>query len=103
MYYIKKFLSGSLICAVLVCAEVVDIHAESLRLQDQLLMYAGGGLEIESWSLLPHGSGLGTSSILAGCIIAAVWTCIGVKFDTESVLHAVLYIEQLLTTGAIAY
>jgi len=73
------------------------------------------GLEIVSQSLLPQGSGMGSSSILAGCILAAVVKCVGIQLtgggdsiipsnqvqvnDSSSLIHAVLMVEQLLTTG----
>jgi hypothetical protein len=33
--------------------------------------------------------GLGTSSILAGAIMAVLWTCSGRKFDVDTLNHAV--------------
>eukprot|EP00550_Attheya_septentrionalis_P005260 CAMPEP_0198290034 /NCGR_PEP_ID=MMETSP1449-20131203/8028_1 /TAXON_ID=420275 /ORGANISM="Attheya septentrionalis, Strain CCMP2084" /LENGTH=1166 /DNA_ID=CAMNT_0043988459 /DNA_START=189 /DNA_END=3689 /DNA_ORIENTATION=- len=65
------------------------------------------GLEIISTSLLPRGSGMGGSSILAACIVSAIANCVGIKlFDNEDgenkqqlVIQAVLRVEQLLTTG----
>ncbi|KAL7530266.1 hypothetical protein ACHAXR_006603, partial [Thalassiosira sp. AJA248-18] len=69
------------------------------------------GLEITSQSLLPTGSGMGSSSILGGCIIAAIAKCVGIALtgmgetpmmevnDSSSLIHAVLMLEQLLTTG----
>ena len=70
-------------------------------------------LEIVSTSLLPTGSGMGSSSILAGCIIASIAKCVGILLtgvddvDTaqiqvnhsNSLIHAVMMVEQLLTTG----
>ena len=70
-------------------------------------------LEVTSTSLLPTGSGMGSSSILGGCIIAAIAKCIGVRLtgmdgssskeveinDSSSLIHAVMMLEQLLTTG----
>ncbi|XP_023259810.1 L-fucose kinase-like, partial [Seriola lalandi dorsalis] len=49
----------------------------------------------------PHapGSGLGTSSILAGALLAAVYRCTGRTYNTDSLIHAILYLEQILTTG----
>lgn len=41
----------------------------------------------------------GTSSILAGALLAAVFRCTGRTYDTDSLIHAVLYLEQVLTTG----
>jgi fucokinase len=57
------------------------------------------GLEVVSVSKLPAGSGMGGSSVLAGCILSAVARCIGVTLDEDKLIHAVLMIEQLLTTG----
>ncbi len=76
------------------------------------------GLEIISSSLLPTGSGMGSSSILAGCILACIAKCTGIVLDgmdannslksthgiaetngTNSLVHGVLMVEQLLTSG----
>ena len=69
------------------------------------------GLEVTSTSLLPTGSGMGSSSILAGCVLSAVSTCVGIKLtgtegtctrvadNNDNLIHAVLMTEQLLTTG----
>eukprot|EP00804_Cyclotella_cryptica_P003724 CCRYP_008896-RB/>CCRYP_008896-RB protein AED:0.00 eAED:0.00 QI:323/1/1/1/1/1/2/1766/1214 len=57
------------------------------------------GLEIVSVSLLPTGSGMGGSSILGGCIVAAIARCIGVTLNKDNLVHAVLMLEQMLTTG----
>uniref|UniRef100_A0A3Q2QVR9 Fucose kinase n=1 Tax=Fundulus heteroclitus TaxID=8078 RepID=A0A3Q2QVR9_FUNHE len=42
---------------------------------------------------------LSTSSILAGALLAAIYRCTGRTYDTDSLIHAVLYLEQILTTG----
>ena len=60
---------------------------------------AGATLEVETWSLLPHGSGLGTSSILAGTVCAAIAGALGCAYDPPSLVHLVLQLEQLLSTG----
>ena len=44
---------------------------------------------MQGWSLLPQGSGLGTSSILASAILAAIYTCQGVSFNRSQLVHAV--------------
>ncbi|KAM9495286.1 L-fucose kinase isoform 2-T2 [Clarias gariepinus] len=89
---------GALLKAVCVCSDVVCLTSP-LSLEQQLLQRWGGGLELHSWSQLPHGSGLGTSSILAGAVLAAVYRCTGRSYDTSSLIHAVLHLEQILTTG----
>ena len=76
------------------------------------------GLEIISTSYLPRGSGMGSSSILGGCILSAISECVGVSLvdrfmnggedlaldascpdSTLPLIQAVLYLEQLLSTG----
>uniref|UniRef100_A0A674MS94 Fucose kinase n=1 Tax=Takifugu rubripes TaxID=31033 RepID=A0A674MS94_TAKRU len=91
-------LAGALLKAVCVYSGLVSLSS-SQSLRDQLMDCWGGGLELHSWSLLPTGSGLGTSSILAGALLAAVYRCTGRTYDTDSLIHAVLQVEQVLTTG----
>ena len=78
------------------------------------------GVELVSTSLLPRGSGMGGSSLLGGCILAALCRCAGVKIiihardnkdghgsidsidtikDEEALIYSVLILEQLMTTG----
>ncbi|KAL2093982.1 hypothetical protein ACEWY4_011294 [Coilia grayii] len=89
---------AALLKAVCVCSGLV-IFPSQQPLEQQLMQRWGGGLELHSWSLLPHGSGLGTSSILAGAVLAAVYRSTGRTYDTDSLIHAVLHLEQTLTTG----
>ncbi|XP_026094431.1 L-fucose kinase-like [Carassius auratus] len=96
--YCQPHAPGALLKAVCVCSELVCVSSP-VSLKEQLLKHWGGGLEIHSWSSLPHGSGLGTSSILAGAALAAVYRCTGRSFSTISLTHDVLYLEQILTTG----
>ena len=65
-------------------------------LQEQLSDY-GGGFELITFSNLPHGSGLGTSSILAGAVMGALWQVSGRKFDVVALNHAVSRILILCT------
>lgn len=89
---------GALLKAALICTEIVDINCEK-TLQEYLKSNFEGGFEIQSWSNLPQGCGMGTSSILAGAIVSVLWSVSGKSFDKSAVIHAVLYVEQLLTTG----
>lgn len=41
----------------------------------------------------------GTSSILAGAALAALQRAAGQAVGTEALIHAVLHLEQVLTTG----
>uniref|UniRef100_A0A3Q0SS81 Fucose kinase n=1 Tax=Amphilophus citrinellus TaxID=61819 RepID=A0A3Q0SS81_AMPCI len=86
-----------LLKAVCVCSGLVSLTSQH-PLGHQLMERWGGGVELHSWSELPTGSGL-TSSILAGALLAAVYRCTGRTYSTDSLIHAVLYLEQILTTG----
>jgi fucokinase len=71
-------------------------------LRAQLAAALGGadaGLEVETWSLVPHGSGLGTSSILAAAVLAALAGAAGAQYERAALCHMVLKLEQMLTTG----
>ncbi|KAM4572851.1 L-fucose kinase [Odontesthes bonariensis] len=96
--YCQPHAPGALLKAVCVCSGLVSLSSQD-SLRHQLMQRWGGGLELHSWSELPTGSGLGTSSILAGALLAAVYRCTGRTYDTDSLIHAVLYLEQILTTG----
>ena len=89
---------GALPKTVLVFCGLVALGPDAAPLADQLRA-RGGGIEIESWSRLPQGSGLGTSSILAAALVACVSSALGVRRDASDLTHAVLQVEQLLTTG----
>uniref|UniRef100_A0A1I7T012 GHMP_kinases_N domain-containing protein n=2 Tax=Caenorhabditis tropicalis TaxID=1561998 RepID=A0A1I7T012_9PELO len=56
------------------------------------------GLRIETISDLPHGSGLGTSSIMA-CTILKAFSAFGGGATEDQIVHTVLCVEQLMTTG----
>ncbi len=60
---------------------------------------AGGGLELTILCAVPKGSGLGTSSILAGTILAALGRFYGISAPPEELYLGVLELEQMLTTG----
>ncbi|KAL3859604.1 hypothetical protein ACJMK2_009860 [Sinanodonta woodiana] len=96
--YFQPHAPGALLKAAFVCTEIVDLKS-SIPLADQLMATFGGGFELHSWTNLPHGSGLGTSSILAGAVMAALLTAAGISCDVKGLIHSVLYLEQLLTTG----
>ncbi|XP_008580538.1 PREDICTED: L-fucose kinase [Galeopterus variegatus] len=96
--YCQPHAPGALLKAAFICAGIVDIRSK-LLLSEQLLCTFGGGFELHTWSELPHGSGLGTSSILAGAALAALQRAAGWVVGTEALIHAVLHLEQVLTTG----
>ena len=57
------------------------------------------GLELVSQCDVPMGSGLGTSSILAGGLVKVLWQLIGVQWTDETLFNQVLVVEQMLTSG----
>lgn len=96
--YNKPSAPAALLKACLLCTGVVRLDTE-IPLSVQLQENCGAGLEIESYSNLPMGSGMGTSSILAACILTAIARAAGQICDKSSLVHEVLIVEQMLTTG----
>ncbi|XP_067326996.1 L-fucose kinase [Anolis sagrei] len=96
--YCQPQAPGALLKAAFVCAQVVDLDSPK-PLSEQLVERFGGGFELHTWSCLPHGSGMGTSSILAGAVMAALYGASGRSASVHSLVHAVLHLEQVLTTG----
>ncbi|XP_051830582.1 L-fucose kinase [Antechinus flavipes] len=96
--YCQPHAPGALLKAAFICAQIVQLSSPK-SLQTQLHHGFGGGFELHTWSNLPHGSGLGTSSILAGAVLAALHRAAGRAVGTEALIHAVLHLEQMLTTG----
>ncbi|NWH73874.1 FUK kinase, partial [Piaya cayana] len=96
--YCQPHAPGALLKAAFICTEIVQFPSQK-PLRDQLMESFGGGFEVHTWSKLPHGSGLGTSSILAGAVMASLYRAAGKAASTESLIHAVLHLEQRLTTG----
>ncbi|ULU04407.1 hypothetical protein L3Y34_017287 [Caenorhabditis briggsae] len=85
----------------LVSACIVSLGFHSLAEFFEILQCTG--LRIETRSELPHGSGLGTSSILACTILKAICALGKVseeQFSLEDqIVHTVLRVEQIMTTG----
>ncbi len=67
-------------------------------LKEQLENF-GGGLEISFVAAVPKGSGLGTSSILATTILAALNDFCNLKWDVNQTCYRTLALEQMLTAG----
>jgi len=67
-------------------------------LEEQLLDF-GGGIELSLLSAVPKGSGLGTSSILAAALLAALGDLCGLGWDRNVLFSRTLALEQMVTTG----
>jgi galactokinase/mevalonate kinase-like predicted kinase len=59
----------------------------------------GGGIELSLLAAAPKGSGLGTSSILASTVLAALSELCGLNWSRSVLFTRTLALEQLLTTG----
>ena len=66
----------------------------------QILDRLGGGFCMKSEvTNVPKGSGLGTSSILSGACVKAVFEFMGIAYTEESLYSHVLCMEQIMATG----
>jgi len=66
---------------------------------DQLLGEFGGGIEVSLLAATPKGSGLGTSSVLAATLLAALASTGGLGWDREEIFRRTMALEQMLTSG----
>jgi galactokinase/mevalonate kinase-like predicted kinase len=75
-------------------------HAQGgyASLEEQLREF-GAGIEISLLAAVPKGSGLGTSSILAATVLAALGDLCGLNWDRNTLFTRTLALEQMLTTG----
>lgn len=72
---------------------------ENISLQD-ILRRLGGGLFISTQVIgIPKGSGLGTSSILAGACVKALFELMGESVTDDALYGIVLCMEQIMSTG----
>jgi len=73
--------------------------AAGFKTLKQQLEAFGGGVELSLLSAVPKGSGLGTSSILAATVLAALGDLCGLSWDKSVLFTRTLALEQMLTTG----
>lgn len=60
----------------------------------------GGGIYINTRVIgIPKGSGLGTSSILAGACVKGIFEFLGIEITENDLYNRVLCLEQLMSTG----
>ena len=67
-------------------------------LTDQLKAF-GGGIDVSMLAAIPKGSGLGTSSILAGTLLGALSELGGFSWDAQALSERVSAVEQMLGSG----
>ena len=89
----------ALLKAALVLRGVVPAGADPRMPIAALLGGSGRGLRLSTRTDIPRGSGLGTSSIMAGAVLACVGRLLGLEYDQDALFEDVLCLEQMLTTG----
>ncbi|MBL7078005.1 MAG: bifunctional fucokinase/L-fucose-1-P-guanylyltransferase, partial [Kiritimatiellae bacterium] len=68
-------------------------------LPTQLKEELGGGIELSMVCAIPKGSGLGTSSILAGTLLGTVSELCGLAWTRDDLFQRTMALEQMLTSG----
>lgn len=67
---------------------------------DEICRNLGGGLYMNTRVInIPKGSGLGTSSILAGACVKGIFDFFGLKVEDNELYNRVLCMEQIMSTG----
>ncbi len=89
----------ALLKAALVMHGIVPATAPPDMPVAELLRAQGNGLRLTTRTSIPRGSGLGTSSIMAGAVLACLTALEGKELPTAELFDQVLCLEQMLTTG----
>ena len=85
--------------AALIASGIVGEEDRGNRLEE-LLKRLGGGIYLSTKVVgIPKGSGLGTSSILAGACIKAIYELLGEEIEDNDLYDTVLCMEQIMSTG----
>lgn len=95
--YNKPQAVACLMKAVFLFTKLVEFNETSLS--EQLREKLNGSIELHTWTGLPHGSGLGTSSILIGCVLKAIWYLMGFDVSPDTLSYSILIVEQIMTTS----
>lgn len=83
--------------AALVACGIIPTQGSSL---DEVLERLGGGIYMNTEVTgVPKGSGLGTSSILAGACVKALFEFMGIEYTENDLYDHVLCMEQIMSTG----
>lgn len=83
--------------AALIACGVIPLKGGELK---EILTKLGGGIFLSTQVVgVPKGSGLGTSSILGGACVKALFELMGEEIPQEELYDIVLCMEQLMSTG----
>lgn len=85
--------------AALVLKGLVPPNLDPSMSVRELCRQLGGGLRLITRTSIPRGSGLGTSSIMAGAVLQGLSQLIGLEATPAQLFEEVLCLEQMLTTG----
>lgn len=95
----NPFDSFALHKAALIACGIVSQSDDGKSLED-VLREIGGGIYLSTQVVnVPKGSGLGTSSILAGACVKAIYEFLGYQLKDEDIYDIVLHMEQIMSTG----
>ncbi len=85
--------------AALIACGVIPLEDGKESLED-ILKRMGGGIYLSTQVVgIPKGSGLGTSSILAGACVKGIFKFFGQEKTDEDIYEVVLCMEQIMSTG----
>lgn len=85
--------------AALLACGIIPMEGDERSLEE-ILASLGGGIFLSTKVVgIPKGSGLGTSSILAGACVKALYEFMEVPLSQESLYDIVLCMEQIMSTG----
>lgn len=90
---------ASLSCAAIALSDSSDRRPRSINEFTERFWRGSGGLHVTTFSALPKGSGLGTSSILGATVLAALADASGSTPSLTALSARTLTLEQMLGTG----
>ena len=85
--------------ALCLCGFHPDFNGAKFDSLAQQLKTFGGGVDLTMLAAIPKGSGLGTSSILAGTVLGALGELCGFGWDSHKLAGLVSAAEQMLGSG----
>ncbi|MFI3208242.1 MAG: L-fucokinase [Eubacteriales bacterium] len=84
--------------AALISCGIIPIEGEANL--EEILRKLGGGIYLSTQVIgIPKGSGLGTSSILSGACVKAIYEFLGKEVTDNELYDIVLCMEQIMSTG----
>ncbi len=85
--------------AALIACGIIPLNGGEENLEE-ILERIGGGIYLSTQVVgIPKGSGLGTSSILAGACVKGIFEFLGIDKPVEELYGIVLCMEQIMSTG----